>query len=134
MASLGLLQPLPIPIRNLSDISMDFIEGLPCFIRKNVIFIVVDRLSKYNHFIAISHLYSAMDITKLFINRVFFWLHGIPTTIVYDRDPIFTNTFWNTLFVSWKALNYAWALHITLNRMDKQRLLIVIWKLISIPS
>lgn len=71
VASLGLLQPLPIPIINLSDISMDFIEELPCFLRKNVIFMVVDRLSKYNHFIALSHLYSAMDITKLFIDHVF---------------------------------------------------------------
>ena len=97
VASLGLLQPLPIPTRNWSDILMDFIKGFPHLIRKDVLFVVGDQLSKYIHFIALSHLYSTKDIVKLFMNHVF-RSHGMHTTTVSDGDPVFTITFWNTLF------------------------------------
>ena len=74
---------------------MDFIEGLPRSIEKDATLVVVDRLNKYNHFIALSHSYLAKDIAKLFMDHVF-RLRGMPTTIVSDRDPIFTSTFSNT--------------------------------------
>ena len=93
----GLLLPLPVPSQIWSDIAMDFIEGLPKVGGKSVILTVVDRLSKYAHFIPLSHPYSAESVARVFFSEIV-RLHGIPTSIVSDRDPVFTSTFWQALF------------------------------------
>ncbi|KAJ0578410.1 putative nucleotidyltransferase, Ribonuclease H [Helianthus annuus] len=93
VATPGLLQPLPIPNHVFSDISMDFIGGLPKSQGKDSIFVVVDRLTKYSHFMALTHPYSAAQVAQVFLDQVY-KLHGWPDTIVSDRDPIFVSQFW----------------------------------------
>ena len=76
---------------------MDFIDGLPVSARKTSIVVVVDRLTKYAHFFALSHPYSASKIAYVFVSKVV-KLHGIPRSIVSDKDPIFLSSFWQEFF------------------------------------
>ena len=92
-----LLLPLEIPHTFWSSISMDFMEGLPKSLKHDVVMVVVDRLTKYVHFIPLSHPYSTVKVATLFLNHIF-KLHGLPISIVSDRDPMFTSRFWEELF------------------------------------
>jgi len=76
---------------------MDFIEGLPKVGGKSVILTVVDRFSKYMHFITLSHPYTASSVARAFFDGIV-RLHGFPTSIVSDRDPVFTSHMWRDLF------------------------------------
>jgi hypothetical protein len=75
---------------------MDFIEGLPKVHGKSVILTIVDRFSKYSHFIALSHPYTATSVARAFFEGVV-RLHGFPQSIVSDRDPVFTGNVWRTV-------------------------------------
>ena len=88
-----LLQPLSIPSQHWEEVSMDFIIGLPKSEGKSIIMVVVDRLTKYAHFCALSDPFKVSTVTTAFMETIQ-KLHGNPKIIVSDRDPIFTRNFW----------------------------------------
>ena len=73
----GLLQPLPILTQVWAQISMEFVEGLPKSKGKSVIFVVVDRMTKYGHFLPSAHPYTTETVAQLFFEKIF-QLHGMP--------------------------------------------------------
>lgn len=93
----GLLQPLPIPNQIWDELSMDFIGGLLKSQGLDTILVVVDRLTKYAHFVALKHPFTAVSITAIFVKEVV-RLHVFPSSIVSDRDKVFMSMFWRELF------------------------------------
>ncbi|KAH0607133.1 uncharacterized protein H6S33_003121 [Morchella sextelata] len=92
----GMLQPLEIPYRPWTSISMDFIVGLPESSGFTKIWVIVDRFSKMAHYIPLPTLNKTEDLAKLFLKEV--WrLHGLPDDIVSDRDSRFISHFWQSL-------------------------------------
>jgi len=93
----GLLQPLPIPTAIWEDLSLDFITGLPPSHGFIVILVVVDRFSKGAHFGALPTSFTAFKVASLFLDIICKY-HGLPRSLVSDRDPIFISRFWRELF------------------------------------
>ena len=113
------LQPLPILGAVWIDVSMDFIEGLPSSRGKDTILVVVDRLSKYAHFLALSHPFSAAGVAQLYFEHIY-RLHGLPRTIISDRDKVFLSQFWTELFsLQNVALHMSTAYHPQTNGQTK---------------
>ncbi|KAK2355410.1 hypothetical protein QL285_092825 [Trifolium repens] len=93
----GMLQSLDIPEWKWDSISMDFITGLPKTRRKHdSIWVIVDCLTKSAHFLPVRTTDTTAKLTDIYIAEIV-RLHGIPSSIVSDRDPKFTSHFWRTL-------------------------------------
>jgi hypothetical protein len=97
--STGQTAPYKIPWTSIStpstphafySVSMHFIEGFPKSGSKNCILEVVDRFSKYSHFLALAHPFTVLGVARLFLDNIY-KLHEMPATIVSGRDRIFTN-------------------------------------------
>jgi hypothetical protein len=93
----GLLQPLPIPKGKWESIYMDFITRLPKVQGRDCIYVVVDRLNNFTHFFAIPSDYLGAQVAEVFFREVFL-LHGLPRTIVSDKDNRFMGDFWRDCF------------------------------------
>jgi hypothetical protein len=76
---------------------MDFVEGLPRSGHYNCILVVVDKFSKFSHFIPLRHPFTALSMAKAFLDNVY-KLHRMPASIVSDRDRVFTSNVWKELF------------------------------------
>ena len=93
----GKLQPLPVPTWKWEQISMDFVMGLPKSQgQKDAIWVIVDRLTKCAHFIAIRSNWKPAKLAELYLQHIV-RLHSIPSSIVSDRDGRFISEFWKKL-------------------------------------
>ena len=93
----GLLHPLEVPEARWTDLGFDFIVDLPEVDGMSIIAVVVDRLTKRIHLFALPTNADAEAVAKAFFANVF-KLHGLPLSIVSDRDSKFVSKFWQSLF------------------------------------
>ena len=91
------IQLLPIPVWKWEKITMDFVTCLPRTQRQHdAIWVIVDRLTKSAHFLPINVEDSLEKLAQLYVDEIV-RLHGVPVSIVSDRDPRFTSRFWSSL-------------------------------------
>ena len=103
----GLLQPIPTPPRRWQQISMDLITQLPRSSNGfDAIFVVVDKFSKMIHCIPTTTTVTAVQLARIFFREIVRH-HGFPSSIISDRDPRFTSSFWTQL---WKQIGTTLAL------------------------
>ena len=90
----GRMQPLFISEWKWDHITMDFVVGLPrTRSGRDAVWVIVDRLTKSAHFLAINISFFLDQLARIYVNEVVS-RHGVPMSIVLDRDPRFTFRFW----------------------------------------
>ncbi|KAD7477277.1 hypothetical protein E3N88_00413 [Mikania micrantha] len=93
----GLLIQPEIPMWKWENISMDFINKLPRTANgKDSIWVIIDRLTKSAHFLPIREAYPVRKLARIYIDEIIS-RHGIPLSIISDRDARFTARFWESL-------------------------------------
>ncbi|GJZ26620.1 putative reverse transcriptase domain-containing protein [Tanacetum coccineum] len=93
----GLLQQPEIPVWKWERITMDFITKLPRTPSGyDSIWVIVDRLTKSAHFIPMNEKYKMEKLTRLYLKEIV-CRHGVPVSIISDRDPRFASRFWRSL-------------------------------------
>jgi len=78
-------------------VCLDFIEGLPISYKHDVILVVIDKFTKYGQFIALAHPFPALQVAQAYMANIY-KLHGLPESIISDRDRVFTSKVWQELF------------------------------------
>ena len=116
----SLLQQLNILGQCWEEVLMDFIISVTKSKGNNVIMVVIDRLTKYAHFVSLSHPFCASTIVATFMDTIQ-KLHGYPKIILSDRDPIFMGkkielNYFLVWGPNWLTINL-----IILNMMGKQK-------------
>jgi len=122
-----LLKPLPNPTKVWAKVSMDFVDALPKSHGKSTILVVIGRLTKYGHFIPISHPYTASQVPRVYFDNIF-KLHGMLESIVCDRDPTFTKPFLVRVFFPLMELNSILVPPITHRHIGRWKSSIARWK------
>ena len=117
----GLLNPFPIAQWKWDNITMDFVSGFPLTQRKHeAVWVIVDRLTKSAHFLPVRLDYSMDHLMELYVSEIV-RLHGIPLSIVSDRDPRFTSRFWKELQSAFSTrLNFSTAFHPQTERQSER--------------
>ncbi|KAK9032806.1 hypothetical protein V6N11_017849 [Hibiscus sabdariffa] len=85
-----------VPKQAWEFLTMDFIEGLPQSLKYNCILVIINKFTKYAHFIALTHPYTVVHVAKSYLDQVY-KLHSQPLVIISDRDKCFTSIFWKEL-------------------------------------
>ena len=102
----GLLQPLEVAEWKWEHVTMDFVTHLPQTPqRHDAVWAIVDRLTKSAHFLAVRMTFTLKRFCRLYIREIV-WLHGVPVSIVSDRDPRFTAYFWKSFCDSPKPVSF----------------------------
>ena len=92
----GLLQPLQIPEWKWEHINMDFVVGLPATQKgHNGVWVIIDRLTKMAHFLPFNTKWLVAKLARYYVREIV-RLHGVPASIVSNRDARFTSRFWQS--------------------------------------
>lgn len=92
----GLLQSLPMPEWKWDMITMDFVTGLPMCEEKDSVWVIVDRLTKWAHFVPMNKKDGTEKLAEIYVQQIVHY-HGVPVSIVSDQDSKFTSGFWKAL-------------------------------------